>query len=210
MKKFALDVFFGRDNRVSGLIAFTIIGLIVLGCTCNKDFNLGTNSNSGNVTNTSSNSGTVANTTASPSANTASTPKTDPDDADASTGKLPSDAQLQEMARETVLDFNDAIQSQDFTSFHSKISKPFQKQASPDRFKQVFAEFLNNNIDFKEVEDLTAEFSPAPALGKESGYNVLSMNGSYATSPRRTKFELKYIPEGKEWKLIFIRISTKD
>jgi len=202
MKKFALDLFFGRDNRVSGVIAFTIIGLIALGCTCNKDFNLGTNS--------TSNSGTFANTSSSPTANTASTPKTDVPDADASTGKMPSDAQLQEMARETVLDFNDAIQSEDFTAFHSKISKPFQKQASPERFKQVFAEFLNNNIDFKEVEDLTAEFSPAPALGKESGYNVLSLNGSYATTPRRTKFELKYIPEGKEWKLIFIRISTKD
>lgn len=206
MKKFALDLFFGRDNRVSGVIAFTIIGLIALGCTCNKDFNLGTN----NASNSSSNSGTFANTSSSPSANTASTPKTDVEDADASTGKLPSDAQLQEMARETVLDFNDAIQSEDFTSFHSKISKPFQKQASPERFKQVFAEFLNNNIDFKEVSDLQAEFSPAPALGKESGYNVLSLNGSYATTPRRTKFELKYIPEGKEWKLIFIRISTKD
>lgn len=204
MKKFALDLFFGRDNRVSGLIAFTIIGLIALGCTCNKDFNLGTNNAS------NSNSATFANTSSSPTANTASTPKTDVPDADASTGKLPSDAQLQEMARETVLDFNDAIQSEDFTAFHSKISKPFQKQASPERFKQVFAEFLNNNIDFKEVEDLTAEFSPAPALGKESGYNVLSLNGSYATTPRRTKFELKYIPEGKEWKLIFIRISTKD
>lgn len=202
MKKFALDLFFGRDNRVSGVIAFTIIGLIVLGCTCNKDFNLGTNN--------ASNSGTFANTSSSPAVNTASTPKTDVKDADASTGKMPSDEQLQEMARETVLDFNDAIQSEDFTAFHSKISKPFQKQASPERFKQVFAEFLNNNIDFKEVEDLTAEFSPAPALGKESGYNVLSLNGSYATTPRRTKFELKYIPEGKEWKLIFIRISTKD
>lgn len=204
MKKFALDLFFGRDNRISGLIAFTIIGLIALGCTCNKDFNLGTNNAS------NSNSTTFANTSSSPTANTASTPKTDVPDADASTGKMPSEAQLQELARETVLDFNDAIQSEDFTAFHSKISKPFQKQASPERFKQVFAEFLNNNIDFKEVEDLTAEFSPAPALGKESGYNVLSLNGSYATSPRRTKFELKYIPEGKEWKLIFIRISTKD
>lgn len=202
MKKFALDLFFGKDNRVSGFIAFTIIGLIVLGCTCNKDFKLDTNS--------TGNSGTFANTSSSPSANTVSTPKKDVEDADASTGKMPSDEQLQELARETVLDFNDAIQSEDFTAFHSKISKPFQKQASPERFKQVFAEFLNNNIDFKEVNDLQAEFSPAPALGKESGYNVLSLNGSYATSPRRTKFELKYIPEGKEWKLIFIRISTKD
>ncbi|MCD9187613.1 MAG: hypothetical protein LUM44_14435 [Pyrinomonadaceae bacterium] len=202
MKKFALDLFFGRDNRISGLIAFTIIGLIVLGCTCNKDFKLDTNS--------TSNSGTFANTSSSPSANTASTPKPDVEDADASTGKLPSDAQLQELARETVLDFNDAIQSEDFTAFHSKISKPFQKQASPERFKQVFAEFLNNNINFSEVDDLEAEFSPAPAVGKESGYKVLSLNGSYATTPRRTKFELKYIPEGKEWKLIFIRISTKD
>lgn len=202
MKKFALDLFFGRNNRVSGFIAFTILGLIVLGCTCNKDFKFGTNSGG--------NSGTVANTSGSPTPNPTSTPKKDVEDADASTGKVPSDEQLQELVKDTVLDFNDAIQSKDFTSFHSNISKPFQKQASPDRFKEVFAEFMDNNINFREVNDLEADFSDTPKVGKESGYTVLTLNGTYATSPRRTKFELKYIPEGKEWKLIFIRISTKD
>lgn len=203
MKKFALDLFFGKDNRISGLIAFTVIGLIALGCTCGKNFNLDTNT-------ASNNSGTTSNTSYNSTTTTSSTPKTDVEDADASTGKVPSDAQMQELVRETVLDFNAAIQSEDFTSFHSNISKPFQKQASPERFKEVFAEFMNNNINFSEISDLQAEFSPAPAVGREMGYKVLTANGSYATTPRRTKFELKYIPEGKEWKLIFIRISTKD
>jgi len=174
----------------------------VLGCTCNKDFKFGTNRGG--------NSGTVSNTSGSPTPNPTSTPKKDVEDADASNGKLPSDEQLQELVKDTVLDFNDAIQSKDFTSFHSNISKPFQKQASPDRFKEVFSEFMNNNINFREVNDLEADFSDTPKVGKESGYTVLTLNGTYATSPRRTRFELKYIPEGKEWKLIFIRISTKD
>lgn len=204
MKKFTLELFFGKDNRISGLSALIIVGLIALGCTCNKDFNLQSNTGASNSSNP------YSNTSGNSSTRTSSTPDSDVEEADASTGKVPSDAQLQQLVRETILDFNDAIQSEDFNEFHSKVSKPFQKEASPERFKEVFKDFMNNNIDFREISDLQAEFTTPPSVGREIGYKTLSINGSYPTTPRRTKFDLKYIPEGKEWKLISIRVSTKD
>ncbi|HQU83626.1 MAG TPA: NTF2-like N-terminal transpeptidase domain-containing protein [Pyrinomonadaceae bacterium] len=201
MKNFALNLLFGKDNRVSGLIAFIIVGLIALGCTCNKDFKLDTNS---------SNSSTPSNTANTSTPKTSNTPDKSIADADASNGKVPSDDQLQKLARETILDFNDAIQKKDFADFHSHVSKPFQKEASPERFNEVFKDFIAGKVDFSEVEDLQATFTDTPSVEKQVGYKTLLLNGTYPTTPRTMKFELKYIPEGKEWKLISIRVSTKD
>ena len=192
MKKFVLELFYGKNSRTNGIIAFIIVSLIVLGCG-KKD------------TTPPSNTATPTSTSTP-----ASTPKIDVPKADASTGKLPTDDQLQAMTKETVLDFNDAVKKEDFSTFWGNISKPFQKQASPEKFKEVFKDFIEQRVDFSEIKDLKANFSPAPETGSQMGYKTLSMKGTYNTTPRTTKFDLQYIAEGKEWKLISIRLSTKD
>lgn len=202
MKNVIHTIIFGKD-KFSSLIALAVIMLIALGCTCGKDFdfsNLGKNE---------SNSRTAENTSADNSSSNTTPPTRTTAKPDASTGQVPSDDQLQEMARETVLDFNDAIQSGDFTQFHANVSKPFQKEASPERFKEVFQAFIDAKPDFSEIRSQTADFTDTPVVEREIGYKTLKLNGTYPTTPRNTKFELKYIPEGKEWKLISIRISTK-
>lgn len=200
MKTFAASLFFGRDNRISGLIAFTVVMLIALGCTCDKQFGIG-NTETGNSGTTTSNSTTT-------SSNSTSTTTT-PSKPDASTGAVPTDAQLQEMTKETVLAFNAALQSEDFTSFHRSVSKPFQKQVSPEKFKQVFQSFIDAGIDFSQISSLTADFTDKPVIETTMGYKTLKLVGVYPTSPRNTKFDLKYIPENKDWKLISIEINTK-
>ncbi len=199
MKTFAASLLFGRDNRISGLIAFSVVMLIALGCTCDKQFGLG-NTESDNSSRTASNSTTTSNSTST---------TTTPSKPDASTGAVPTDAQLQDMAKETVLAFNAALQSEDFTSFHRSVSKPFQKQVSPEKFKQVFQSFIDAGIDFSEIQNLTADFTDKPVIETTAGYKTLKLKGVYPTSPRNTKFDLKYIPENKDWKLISIEINTK-
>lgn len=196
MKKLATTLLFGKDAQLSGLIALAIVGAIALGCSCNKELgDLG-------KTDTNSNSSTTSNTTAPPPPSVAKP--------DASTGEVPSDAQLQELTRTTILDFNSAIKSGDFNNFHRTVSKPFQKQASPEKMADAFKVFTDANIDFDEVSTLQATFSPPPSIQRTSGVKHLQLLGSYDTSPRRMKFDLKYIPEGKEWKLIAIEVNTKD
>lgn len=186
----------GKESRTNGFAAMFLMGLVALGCTC-KDFgNSSKNDNSTTVSNTTSTS------------NTSSTPVVEP--ADASTGQVPVDAQLQELARTTILDFNDALQSKDFTEFHRNISKPFQKEASPARFRQVFQSFIDARIDFSEVRSLKANFTTPASIDKSLRAKTLKLKGNYAISPRRANFELKYIPEGRDWKLIYIEINTKE
>lgn len=127
-----------------------------------------------------------------------------------SSDDIPSDSDLQDLARTTVLDFNDAIQSGDFNDFHATLSKPFQKEASADKLEGVFNEFIKAKLDFREVRNLDAKFTAEPEIVKQAGYDMLQLKGQYATTPRKTNFELKYINEDGEWKLSSININTKD
>lgn len=130
--------------------------------------------------------------------------------ADASKGEMPSDDEMQQIVRTTLLDFNDAIKQGDFTDFHGKISKTWQKQTTPETFNSAFSEFITKKLDISEVSSLDAEFSPAPTIDRSQGVKMLLVKGKYDTTPLPAKFDLKYIPDGKEWKLFAIQIDTRD
>ncbi|MGB7068091.1 MAG: hypothetical protein WBD22_01225 [Pyrinomonadaceae bacterium] len=199
MKRMISRMWTGTDTRLNGIMALILVGLIALGCTCGKDFDL-------------------ANLAKNIEKETKSTPsdiaeKETPeevDSADASTGDVPSEAQSEALARRTVLDFNEAIKNRDFSDFHSTVSKPFQKEATPERFESVFKDFIDTNPDLSDVSTLPAIFAAEPAIQRELGFKTLKLLGKFETSPRPAQFLLKYIPEGKDWKLISIQISTKD
>ncbi len=201
MKDFVLSIISGGDTRMNGLMALGIVGLIALGCTCGKDFDLSNIGKESNTTRTTSN--TEDNTTpfSTPPPRTVTK-------SDASKGVVPEDAELQEMVKTTLLDFNDAVQEKDFTSFHSKICKPWQKQTTPESLKTSFQGFIDKEITIASISSLDADFSPSPEIGREVGYKTLKVKGDYKTSPNLTKFELNYIPEGKEWKLSKIVVDT--
>ena len=56
---------------------------------------------------------------------------------------------LQEvLVKVTLLTFNDANVTGNYTVLHAKLSKPFRDQFSPARLKEVFKSFSDNNIDF--------------------------------------------------------------
>jgi hypothetical protein len=131
---------------------------------------------------------------------------------DSGSGDMPSDDKLQSLARGTILDFNSAVQSGDFTDFHSKISSLWKEQNSADEIKDIFQQFVDNkdNFDFSAVKSMKANFSPAPSFGSISGRKTLELKGNYDTKPLKTKFELKYLYEDGSWKLAGIRINTKD
>jgi hypothetical protein len=200
MKKLINEIMFGKNSMVSAIIALSVIAAIGLGCFCNKDkfdlSNIGTNN---------------SNISTTPSTSTpAATPDRTYTKADASKGEMPSNPELQDMTKTTLLDFNSAVQSADFTSFHGKICKPWKSQITAEKLKESFQAFIDKDIDIGNISSSTAEFSPAPEIGRELGYKTLKLRGRYPTSPQYTKFELNYIPEGKEWKLSKIVVDTTE
>lgn len=126
--------------------------------------------------------------------------------ADASKKEVPSEAEAQEMARATLLEFNKAIKNEDFTDFYDTISKTWQKEITPEKFKEAFSSFIKKEVDISGISSEDASFISPPAVSKEQGFDTLTLDGEYDTKPSKTKFELKYIPEGDEWKLSRIRV----
>lgn len=180
-----------RENNL-----FLVLGVLIvfaLGCS----FDLGKNAE---------NTTAPANTATTEKPNKAETEKPkSATKADASKKEVPSDEEAQEMAKATLLEFNKAIEQEDFTDFHDSISKTWQKEITPQKFNEAFAEFIEKKIDISDIGSEDARFSPSPEVKKEQGFDMLTLEGEYPTSPKTT-FSLKYIPEGKEWKLSRIRV----
>ena len=205
MRNLVLNFINGRGNKVSGLIAFTIVALIALGCTCGKDLGLGNIGKESNSSRTSSNSTANDDDSETPSRSKPTYSKSD-----ASKGELPSDGELQDMVKTTLLDFDEAVSSADFTEFYSHICKPWQKQTSPENMKTSFQGFIDKGIRINSIGSLDADFTSSPNIGREVGFKTLKLEGKYDTSPNKTKFELNYIPEGKDWKLSKIVVDTTE
>ncbi len=133
--------------------------------------------------------------------------------ADASKAGIPDDAELQQMSRTIVSDFNSAIQKEDFTDFRSSVAKPFQKQYTAESFKTNFQGFISRKTEFGKLfdeitdDEMTAAIDEGPKVESKMGYKVLMAKGSYSTYPK-TKFEYEFIPEGKDWKLVKIIIKV--
>lgn len=154
---------------------------------------------------------TNSKTTSSPDAKSSpssSPAKTNYEKADASRGEIPEGDELQEMTQKTLIEFNDAVQADDFTDFFQTISKLWQRQSSPAKLKDTFQIFVDRKIDIGAVRTMEATFTSKPRVDDSKGFKELILEGKYDTSPNPTRFELKYTPEGKNWKLTGIMVDN--
>lgn len=119
----------------------------------------------------------------------------------------PPDAFTQEvLIKASLLTFNDANVTGNYTVMHAKLSKPFRDQFPPERLKEVFKVFHDKKIDF----DLIAAKPPVaskPATVNDNG--VLMLHGYFDTTPSRVNYELDFILSDGEWKLIRINVQLK-
>jgi hypothetical protein len=154
------------------------------------------NSTTGRTTNSATNR-TTATTTDDNSEDSPKSTK-DPD--------LPDDAELQTLVKTTLLDFNSGVQSGSFDSFHSSTSSYFQDQFTTARLEQQFGDFIRKKIDISDISNKQARIKPS--FEDQNGIKILNVDGNYSTSPP-VNFDLKYIQEDVEWKLLSINVRIK-
>jgi len=121
---------------------------------------------------------------------------------------VPEKAELTSMTENSLISFGQAVQKKDFSGFYEDIAAVWQKQTTAEKLKELFKDFLDKGIDL------------APAIkGKEPVFNqpatinsdgVLMIKGYYPTTPNRIVFQLKYLQEEDEWKLVGIDVNLKE
>jgi hypothetical protein len=126
--------------------------------------------------------------------------------ADAQPQSVPSERELKTLTRESLLNFNRAIQAQDFTAFHKQISAVWREQITPATLKGIFQTFIEQEIDLAPVASLEPVFDQPAAIDDDG---VLVVQGHYPTRPSVVQFRLKYLKEKSAWRLVGIKVDVK-
>ena len=125
--------------------------------------------------------------------------------------RLPTVAQTNAMLRQTILDFAEALDTESFEEFHAKASEDFQATFTPENLLTIFQSFIDKKDlvlpTLRTIKGKRAHFTKGPLIRTENKYKILVANGSFATTPYRTDYEMEYIWTGKEWKLLAVKVS---
>ena len=121
--------------------------------------------------------------------------------------KVPSERALEALVKTTLLSFNDANVTGNYTVFHAKLSKPFREQFPPERLERTFREFNKKHLDFDIIAAMKPSYDPPPRVNEDG---KLLVKGSFPTEPLWVYFDLDFIPSDGEWKLIRINVKVGD
>ena len=124
----------------------------------------------------------------------------------ANTGKMPTDKELNTLALDSLLLFNAAIQTKSFENFYGKIAKLWQKEATPEQLLEIFQSFIDKEINIASIAKLAPTFEGTPTVNEDG---LLVIKGSYPTQPSKVVFQLKYVYEDENWKLVGINVQVK-
>jgi hypothetical protein len=76
-----------------------------------------------------------------------------------------------------------------------------------DKFNTAFNQFIEKKVDISRIADAEAKYTPSPSVEQDLGMKKLIAKGCYDVS-RPVGFTLKWIPQGKEYKLFGIEVDT--
>jgi hypothetical protein len=120
--------------------------------------------------------------------------------------KLPEKMLQEVLIKSTLLTFNDANVTGNYSVLHAKLSKPFRDQYPPERLKEVFKVFNEKHIDLEIIAAKTPIPSQEPKV-TDSG--VLQLYGYFDIAPSRVAYELEFITSDGEWKATRINVNIK-
>jgi hypothetical protein len=121
--------------------------------------------------------------------------------------RVPPAAEVERMVTDTLLAFNQGVLAKDFTNFYGTISDDWKKQITPERIKEAFHEFLDDDTDIGSIKDVKPQFASPPAVNDKG---VLVAAGHYPTQPARVRFQLEYEYERTAWKLTRISVNVSN
>ena len=122
----------------------------------------------------------------------------------ASAQALPSPAEQEVLVKTTLLTFNDANLTGNYTVLNAKLSKPFRDQFDADKLKVTFKDFVDKHID---LDVIAAKPIVPTGDAKIDSNGVLLLDGYFDTAPKKVKYDLKFIRSEGEWKAVGINVN---
>jgi hypothetical protein len=109
------------------------------------------------------------------------------------------------MIRTTLVTFNDANMTNNYSVFLAKASTELQSQTTVDKLATAFEGIRKNELFFEDV--ITADYD-SYEKAKIDNDGALVMAGVFKTDDMEVKYNLRYIQNNKIWKLLGINVTA--
>jgi hypothetical protein len=122
--------------------------------------------------------------------------------------EIPDQDELKTMTDSAITSFGKAVKKKDFSGFYKEIAGMWQKETTPEKLNEAFKDFFDKDIDLPAaIKGMEPVFNQKAHI---EGEGVLVLKGYYPTTPNRIVFQLKYIQEEGEWKLVGINVNLTE
>lgn len=123
----------------------------------------------------------------------------------ASAATMPSAQEQEVLVKSSLMTFNDANLTGDYSVFHAKTAKPFRDQFSADQLKKIFQEFATKKIDISG--SVVKPLKPSEDAKIDDG--VLILNGTIAiTDTYVVTYAFKFLESEGQWKVVGLNVKT--
>ena len=121
--------------------------------------------------------------------------------------KVPSDNEQEILIRTTLMTFNDANLTGNYSVLRDKASKPFREQLSVQKLGDAFKAFQDKRVN---LESIVAADMDAGNKATIDADGVLNLKGKFKDDEKRIRFDLKFVHEVGAWKLVGINVNYKE
>ena len=127
---------------------------------------------------------------------------------------VPPEADLRQLARSTLLRFNEAVASKSFDDFYESTSLAWQTgkftdgqgQLTKGQLQREFQPFIDKKIDISAIQKVEPVWTAPVAIGSDG---LLTLAGYFPTDAFQVHFSLKFIYEPPAWKLFGIDVNLR-
>ena len=125
--------------------------------------------------------------------------------------QTPSEDELLRMARETLLDFDQAVKDGDFQQFYEGMSRSFKVVIPLKTLQSAYQRFIDKGVDISGVADVKPEWDGLPKMERSSRIgNLLIVSGYFPIEPAPVPFLLQYHYEHPDWLLHKFLVDLPD
>jgi hypothetical protein len=118
---------------------------------------------------------------------------------------VPDDAALAMMIKTTLIAFNQANLTGNYTVLRDLASPNFQQANTPARLGEIFQQERGKKVDISPVVVLRPEMLHKPSIDKRG---ILRLEGFFPSKPDLVYFMLAFENVGQTWKLVALGVKT--
>jgi hypothetical protein len=122
-------------------------------------------------------------------------------------GPLPNDNEQEILVKATLMTFNDANLTGNYSVLYDKASKVFRSQVTSEKLSEAFKVFRSNKINIESIVADEIDSSKAPKIDDNG---ILLLQGRFKDDEKKIRFDLKFVLEDGAWKILGLNVKYKE